>query len=356
MSALNQIYSECPAIQAGINDAFGFQMAQEALPQLEFVNSELNTRNIKQLVSPGGAKKRKVKLSFFPRLPESQAVEGAAVCGPFDPIGDNTAEYEITANPVTSGESFTPEDLAEYCSGNSSILNEKLALHLDVIDRAIATRLAEETFALVGGYSQDAKDYYVAPNPDGIITNLEVLEMPTRIASSQEQSGWLETLQQALMMTGYTGGVVGFGGAAINTAFRRALAGCCTNSGLNMQELLRLYGISFAYDKRVAAAFGGQNEAFSTVPGAIQLLSYQLAGWKDGFPPAAQMGSNYVRLSASTRAGVPVDIIFKDECPGNLQISVTADVQTIALPSNMFYEGDNFFGVNYINHFRAKNS
>jgi hypothetical protein len=215
--------------------------------------------------------------------------------------------------------------------------------------------MAGEIAALVGTYSTDAEAYYATGNPDGVITNLNVLEFPTRFTSG-EQTGWLETVDQALKMTGYMGGTIAFGGAAMNSAYRRALAGCCTNSGINIADLLAQYGTAFAYDQRIATAFGGQNNGFATMPGAIQLLSYQLAGWKDGMPPAASQGSNYVRLGAFTRAGVPVDILFKDDCPGVLQVSVTAQVQTVALPNNLFYVGDNFYGVNYINQLRVKNS
>lgn len=93
--SLNSIYSVCPAIQTGLPEAFGLGQTPEMLPFLEFVNSPVNTRAITQLVSPGGGKKRTVKLSFFPRLPESQVIEQGA-CGPFDAIGDNTKEYKIT--------------------------------------------------------------------------------------------------------------------------------------------------------------------------------------------------------------------------------------------------------------------
>jgi hypothetical protein len=351
--SLNSIYSVCPAIQTGLVDAFGVGQAPEMLPFLEFVNSPVNTRAITQLVSPGGAKKRTVKLSFFPRLPETQVIEQGA-CGPFDEIGDNTKEYEITNPAITSGETIRPESIAEYCTNNATLLNQKLALHMDVVDRAVATQSATEVAALIGNFSTSAEAYYTTGNPDGVI-NANVLELATRFTSG-EQTGWLQSLKQALSMTNYSGSEVAFGGPAFNSAFQRAMAGCCTNSGLNIQEVLRMFGTAFAYDKRIAAALGSPNKAIVTQPGAVQLLSYQLAGWKDGFPPEAIMGSNYVRLGAFTRAGVPVDILFKDDCPGELSISVTAQTQIITLPDNMFYVGDDFYGVNYLNEIEVKNA
>jgi hypothetical protein len=48
--------------------------------------------------------------------------------------------------------------------------------------------------------------------------------------------------------------------------------------------------------------------------------------------------------------------LFKDDCPGELSISVTAQTQIITLPDNMFYVGDDFYGVNYLNEIEVKNA
>jgi len=354
--SLSAIYSACPAIQTGIAETFGVGMAPEALPVLEFLTSAVNTRGLNQLISPGGGKKRTIKLSFFPDLPESTVVEGGAPCGPFPEIGDNTAEYVLDAPDLVSGESISAENVANYCMNNAELFRIKLAKHFDVVDKKVATEIATQIFAKKGNYSDSARAFYATGNDEGVIDAQQNLEVRTKLTSG-ELTGFLQSVQQAAQMTGYNPGqIVAFGGAAMQSALQRARAGCCTNSGLNIAEILAQFGFGFAYDRRIAAAFGGQNFSMITVPGAIQLLSYQLAGWKDGIPPGPGLGSGYVLFGAFTRAGVPVDVIIKDECPGKITFSVTANIQIATLPNNMFYAGEDLEGVNFINAVEVKNA
>lgn len=335
--------SQCPPIQADLGQQFNKAGFIEPLPYLEYLNSPLNTAPIKTTISPGRSKLRQVEVTWNQRRLESDAVVGADIknCTASQVYGDNTQTYELsTTDTVQVDELIDSETLATHCQDNAQFLFEHMALMLDQLDRKVATLAATQTASQIGTWGTEVPSFYTVVD--------DALQVATKLTGGDIAPFTLQIIQQAALMAGYPAGFVGFGGAAMNSYAMQVMAGCCAQYGIDLSAVLAQYGFSFSYDQRLANALGGQNENVIMVPGAVQLLNYNLASWNESAGEITNIGAGYSRRIVFTRAGLPVDLNMKDDC-GNLSLVATFTGKIITMPDDIFNSADKYAGVKYLN-------
>lgn len=340
--------SVCPDIQRRLGELFLEVGQRESLPFLEYLNSPINQSAIVQTVAPGGGKLKTVQARWIQRLPETEVEEGASIktCTSENVYGDNTTTYTLeTTDTYQASALIDAETIATHCQDNPRYIVEQVLRLADVLDRKVATAAATQTAALKGAWGTEVSGFYTVSS--------NKLQLATRQSGGQALNEFFTAdVVQATRMANYPGAPVVFGGAEAQRAFNAYKAGCCSQFGLDLAEMAMQSGLAFAYDQRVATAFGGQLYNLVTTPGAIQLLSYNLASWKDGVN--FQMGASYARTLFTTPAGLTADLTMKDDC-GNLSVVVTFTGKVVALPTNIYESSDKYSGVNYVNSLQIVN-
>ena len=330
-------------------------MIREPMPFAEFVTSALNNRGLSQVIAPGRGKTRSVELTYEARIPETEVVENDTdLCSCATTRGNCSQVYDIDPDANLSlCEKITAADLRAICMPNDIFVMRKLAKVVDALERRIATELVQQASFLTGSWNDDE-----VPNVNGL-DQLVVKTKKDGDAFTLNPFGMPE-IDFALTATGYCGTPLVFGGRELYQYYRGLLAGCCADSGVNLEEMLRLYGKAVMYDPRIAGAgngfTGGQNVGVVTQPGALALLTWNEFGWNEGMPLPFTEGANYARtLITSPRLGVPLDVIVKDECPGTLTMVVSAVVKLVGIPNDIFPVGDKYRGVNFFNELLVTN-
>jgi len=349
MSYIDRVLSECPTMQEDLGTAFQTTVRQEALPYLEYLNSELNNLPIKQRISENG-KLRTVEVVWNQRLPETEVTEGVSIasCTASNVYGDTAKQYTLNdSDSFGANQVVNVEDLIKHCKDNNTYVIEQIARLINVAERKIASAIATQAAAQKGKWGTEVSGFYTVDAQDN-------LELKTLNTGGTIYEFTLQEIQQAAQMANYPGPIVGFGGAAMNAYAQRIIAGCCANSGIDLSAILANYGFAFAYDFRVATAFGGQNFNMITTPGAQALLTYELASW-DFTIGNVQVGSNYARNIVFGSTGHPFVVTLKDDC-GSLSINVVSSTKLITLPSDLYAANDKYAGVNYTNSVEIKNS
>jgi hypothetical protein len=279
-----------------------------------------------------------IRLIYDRPILESTVTEfGNRECRTQDKRGDASTLYTIDTNQVLeSGERFAIADFTRKCENNSTFLARRLLQHMVAIDKAVASKIATEAVALYGDYSADVVSALSLSDPDDLI--VETLD-----SNGNYKAGAFELIQWATSSSNFPMGAI-FGGRLLNEHFRLAQAGCCTNWGINVAELLAQFGTAIAYDRRVATAMGSiTNANLFAGMGVYQLLTYiENPGVRD---LGGLMPGGYIYTEAVTPSGVPVEITIKDDCKV-LDIQVQTVAKLVALPLDMYEVGDNFAGTN----------
>jgi hypothetical protein len=341
--SISRILSECPYIQQPLGELFIEVGQREQLPFLEFLNSPQNQSAIVQSVSPGGGKLRTVEARWIQRLPETEVEAGADIkaCSATNEYGDSTTTYTLeTTDTFQASALVDAEAIARHCQDNSRYILESVMRLMDVLDRKVSSATATQAVALTGKWGTEVSGFYTVNGSDQLV-------IATRQTGGQALNEFaLADILQATKMANYPGAPIVFGGAEMQRYANAVQAGCCTQYGIDLAAISAQNGFGFSYDARLATALGSQLENLVTTPGAIQLLSYNLAQWNQGV--TFSLGTGYSRVIVTTPAGLSADLTMKDDC-GNLSIVLTFTGKVVALPSNIYESGDKYSGVNYVN-------
>ena len=180
-------------MQRPLGELFFEAPAREPLPYLEYLNSDLNSSLIKTEVSPGGGKLRRVQARWIQRLPESIAVEGADIknCTATEEYGDSTETYELsTTDTIQVSQKIDAETIATHCQDNSRYVVESIARLANALERAVATKAATETAALIGAWGTEVEDFFtVTDNKLEIATLLSSGDIAPSVCNANY--GWL---------------------------------------------------------------------------------------------------------------------------------------------------------------------
>jgi hypothetical protein len=340
---------QCENLQARIEAAFGQStVPNEPKPHLEFLTAPENTREIVQTILPGQGKIKTVNVVYQPEHGIGELEEGVDPnnCTASTKRGEKSEQYTIDeSDNVSDSQLIVSNDLIRHCEDNELYIGGVILKLMRNVERGVAKKSAEQAVLLAGNWASDVADV----DGDG---NLEV---KTLFNNGLEMAAFTsEIINTSLLQTGYMTPII-FGGIQLNQYYKRHVAGCCSNAGLDLAAMAAAFGVSNAYDFYIQQALGGQQFNMVTQPGAQQLLAYTLAPWKDGVGSIPIQGANYFKQVLLTPAGVPVDVTIKDDC-GNLSIIVTATTKVIGLPNDMFAAGERYEGVTFTNTIEVKNS
>lgn len=348
MSYINNVQQCAPNMQAMLADYFtgvgnGISPAQR--PFLQFVNA--NVAGIKQIINPTPAKVKTVELVYRRPLMASDIDETTApVCSGGDDLGTNIEEYTIDTANDWVGKTMTVSLADLHCTDENfnDYFTAELARLIDGVDAKVSKDAATALALLVGQWSKDTIANYSVVGTE--------LRLDYQDSSSNYNPARFYDLSDAVTMTGYSSQAVMFGGAQLNGLARFAQAGCCSTNGVELGQIWDQFGFASVYDLDVATALGGQAYSAVVQPGAVTLLTFNEAGWKNGVPVLIG-SSNYAHFSVvSPKTGTPMDVKVSDNC-GSITISVAAATKLVGLPAHLFQETDNYGGVTFVNKVKA---
>ena len=356
MSYFNAIEQACPNLQFALDTVWQTDTSlgsEDRIPFAEFLVSPANKRGIAMEILPGRGKIRTVEVRYRPRGQESIVLEDQSNpnCSATGYYGNNVTEYTIDPSENLQVQELISIDANELaCTDNAQYFAEKLAWHVDVLDRRVATELTNQAAALPGRWA--AGLYGQTPT---VVNGSDQLVIATQTSAAGPSYKAFAQMRNALDDTGYGATVGFFGGRTLREYMQYLQAGCCADYGVDLGEIMSQYGYAFAYDKRLVTALGSQDEALVLAPGALQVLNFTRAEGKAAFGSIVAAGSNYLYTTiASPRLGLGYDLTVKDDC-GNINVSLTATVKVIALPNDMFTPDDELDRVNYVNKILVTN-
>lgn len=364
MSALSQIFTSCPDIQQGLDTAWSTGAmigADDRMPLLQYMTSDVNRQGVTQLISPGGGKVRNVQLTYMQRLTEDQVVANQANpnCGQGEDQGDLSTTYTLDTgeNLQTTGFAINAEMLEAVCRDNGVLFQQLLQRDMDVLRRAVASEIADQVAVLAGGW---AMAYFAPGNSVGNVNAQDEYVWRTIVSGEHDTQAWVR-LWNALTDSGMGNNPLIIGGTTGREYFQLSQSGCCANDGLNLGSLFTRFGYAFAHDARLQKSLGagtyadGANKAMAILPGALQLVTYTRSPWKANLPIPAE-GANYHHVTiADPMAGLLYDWTMQDNC-GAVTSNLTWTGKVIALPNDMFATGDPYEGVTGVAKITITNS
>lgn len=341
MSFHTSVYTACEDLQTRLSNVFNNsqELNRDRSPFLEFVLSPANENGIAQTINPGSGKVRTLNLIFDqPLLESSVTTQSDRGCRTGQSIGDFVATYDIDTDVVyESIENIAIADLSRKCEANSDFIARRLMMHMLAVEKKVATVTATQAAAQMGNYSADViAAESLAADDELVVATLD--------SAGQYKAGALELVQWAAQASGFPN-IVGFGGRLMDEHVRLALAGCCTQWGIDVGDLLAQFGFAFAYDRRIAAALNSvapNGANLITEPGNFQLLRYTENDAMNTLGNFEFKKNEYV--TGFTPAGLPVDITIQENCKV-LTIQVQATTKLVSKPANLFQVGDNYEGV-----------
>ncbi len=342
---LATLLTECPEVQVQLEDAFSQVQVREPLPFLQAVS--MNSSQLKQEVSPSSNRLKTIVVRFDQDIPESEVLSNQSnpACVASSQRGDKTHDYTLDPQVNLRAEEYIDvQDLARICRTNATYFGGRIDKLVNAVDKRLATQVAQQAAVLTGKWAKDVTTtldrFVIATLKTGSTTD------PNPVA--------LAKLERALMQTGFNQTNI-FGGADLWDYMIAIKAGCCSTNGLNLAEMLAQYGHTYSYDRRLAAALGGNDFALAIQPNALTLLQYTVNGWADGLPEAYHSGAYYKTVIQSPTSGVMMDLTIKDDC-GAVHILVTATTKLVGMPDDLYPVGDIYEGVKYANQIRVVNA
>ena len=161
MSQLSTLVN-CPEIQVFLNGMFANQdptLITEPLVLTEFLLSPANRSGVqfslKEVVAPGGGKKRQVDVVYSPRLSETEVAEneGNTDCTANPAPGDTTATYDVGDDYVQISAQINPRELTRICEENTAFFARKIAQIMNALERKIETMNYSQLALLAGSFS-----------------------------------------------------------------------------------------------------------------------------------------------------------------------------------------------------------
>jgi hypothetical protein len=347
---------DCPDIQAEVTDYFqtcDAAFLPDPAPLNEFLWSAANRSGIQQVFTPGENKIRKLYLRYDKRLLESEVEEVEdcdRVCTATTKRGDATQLYEIdTCDKLRVSEVMNAEDFKKACRGNMEIVNKKMRIMMNALVRAVASKMTYLTFAHFGGWSTTV-------DPQISDGGIETFTLNTLKAGSTDINPTaMVDLDMAIQQNGFCSGVAIFAGTTLAKYAQIMNAGCCSNQGIDLQQIMANHGYAVVYDRRVQAQFADAIHAIAIGLGALQPVYYTRNNDGLGDAVGLNVGANYQKqVIYEPSTGIPIDLTISDNC-GALSIIMETVVDVKALPADLFAAGDYMTGVNWVNKIKVVN-
>lgn len=324
-------------------------MPNDQMPLIEFLTSPINKRGIVQEIS-GNGKIKTVDLIYNRRMLESNVATNQPnpKCVATDTYGDSVTSYTIdpTINLQASA-AIGINDGVLACQDDGERVQARINAIVDVLDRKVATYLTTQVAALTGTWGASVPDVGAGAIVEGSVKSNVLYTLAFDATTGALKPRFLPTIKNALDDSGFPSDVFFAGGNTLRSAMQLYAAGCCTDQGIDLGELMAQFGYAAAKDKRLATVLGNQDTYLAFAPGAVQILNFSRAEGKPlwGQILAGGEGSNYMFTTvASPRfGGLTYDLTASDNC-GVLSLVGTATVKAVGLPADMYATGDEYFG------------
>lgn len=355
MSYLSTALTACPNVQERANEIFQFGdtlngQIFEPMPFLEFV---AGTSALDQRINSGEGRIRTVEILYDQFILESDVDSNVdnPVCVASDVRGNCSQTYEIdTTQNIGVGEKITLSHFRQQCESNPDYFARVMLKLINAADRKTATKTATQATGLTGKWNENE-----GANIDGItsFTNDELV-IPTLKSDGDMEPFTMEAINAALMVSLYDSSTFLVGGFPLYQYYRRMLAGCCANQGVDLADIQAQYGYAVAYDKRIASAFAA-DETLAIRAGALQLVRFNQAPWIDDLPNYFKEARDYTHfVMTSPQTGIPYDVSIKDDC-GTVHINVVGTTKLFGAPSDMFPTGSDYDGITFANVIKVTN-
>ena len=314
------------------------------MPFFDFLWSQQNRTGIQQRIVPGGGKTRTLQLVYDQRIleSESQAVSSCDQdCTATSVRGNLSADYTIDCTGIKFEELITPSDWRTICESNDMIYERKVQRLIDAAVRKQASLYATQAGALLGGWASDVQNV----SSDYLVINTQ------KAGSTDINPGFLQDIDMAAMQSGYCNGRVIFGNVDLFKKYGTMQAGCCSNQGVDLSQMLAQYNTAVLYDYRVAAVAQTleANSSWLVMPQALQPIYLTMNDNN-----MQLIGANYFKTVIYDRSGMPLDFTVSDNC-GAISLIVTARSKVVSLPLDLFAPGDRMEGVNYFAGIKTTN-
>jgi hypothetical protein len=355
MSLIGQALKSCPSLQAELNAYFQTCNAAElgdVSPLVQFLYSPINRSGIQQLVQPEGGKLRQVVLRYDQLIPESevQSVDSCdRICTTTDKRGDLVATYEIDpcAKLVVS-EAMALKDFYQSCLSNPEIIMGKLRRLINALRARTQTKLVNELTSLTGKWSGTV-------SASGLNVVSDQLVIKTKLANGNINPEAIADIDMAVLQTGYCSPPAIFSGGTLYRYARAMQAGCCADSGLDLEKAMQLFGKAIMFDRRVQQEWS-VDEAVVLMPGAVQVLEFnEFAGDAEFFSAAGVSPKDHTEVIIDPATGMAMNLLISENC-GTLSFILHTVTRLVNMPSDMFPAGHYMEGVNYVNEILVDNS
>lgn len=340
----------CRTLQTELDQAWDSGNWEKPHPMAlaEFVST--NPQRINPVINPGNGKTVTAEFTHFQRyLEDDFETVTEYECSTEKAVDQASNIYELDiTNKKKVGRYIDAESLATWCGSNPELFQRTVQSLINQMDVIMANQQADKVAELYGKWGADVPD----------VTD-DVLSVATKVSGDWNPEA-IEEIDFALLQTQYDQMTTIFGGRDLYAYYRHFLAGCCANSGINLEEMWNLYGRAVVYDHRLAAAMiaDGNADSLSIQAGALQWLNYTRGTWREGVNEAnIASTANYVMFPVeSPRLGLSYDMIIKDECPGKVSMMLYGISDTVVLPANLYREGDRLYGSNGVNAIEVDNT
>ncbi len=342
MSVSLSQYVQCETIQERLEDDFLACMTPlDKMPALEAILATQVAGGIAQSVSDVSGKVKNVKVTYKPRLLETSVTDmsGTRACASTNESFNDYAIYTIDPTIwMQADEKFNVAELATVCTDDvNSMITKKLNSLIDVAERKVATKTANELVTLYGSWGANAASAYTVTNDELVLARY--VSAATKVIDYRSAV----ILDSALDLTGFCAPAIIVGGTALSDYMKFVNHGCCSATGADVLSIANDYGKVVMHDKRVRAALGSELKSIAFQAGSLALIHYNEA------PQVPNIGANYVKFRVNApRTGLPMDVTISDNC-GVISILVMVNTKLVGLPTDMFLAGDEYRGVKFVN-------
>lgn len=352
MSTVTSAVTTCPPLQGILEENFPLCPVNiDPITLLPFLYSPENRSGMEFRVSPTFGKTRELLLIYEQLIPDSEVTtisscEGS--CTATTKRGDLSEAYVMDCDGFKIEELFEPEDWRQSCTNNLGKLSRTLLRMIAALDNRISKSVVSEVAGLMGAWAEEVS---------GLDGNTLVVETELPSTATLNPSAW-QDVDLALLQTGYCNGAFITGGAALYKYNRLMEAGCCASTGLNLRDMLDLYGRAVTWDAHIQAAVG-QFISWVLMPGAIQLLTLNMNGGSEQdfayINVGMGAGNEFAGVINSPYTGLPYDLTVRYDCR-KIHIILEGRVKAVGAPLDMFPAGHRLEGVTYTNVIQVVNT
>lgn len=352
MSTQTSAVTSCPAFQEKLNVAFpqcpnfGIDGNLSLLP---FLYSPENRSGFDKMISPVPGKKRTALLTYRQVISDSEVTtkdDCSKTCTATTERGDMSQEYTIECGGYMVESKIDSAAWVDSCTSNFEIAADEILKLIGALDNKISKAIVTEVGGLIGAYADDV-----------VVTgNALVIQTLKTGTTDINPLGWYD-VDFAKMAT-YCNSAFIASGQTMYKYSRLMEAGCCSNQGLDLGQIMAQFGQAVTYDYHVQQTFG-TNIALMLQRGAIQLLTMNMNNTSltelSQLNVGAGAGTYYEGIINSPFSGLPYDLTLKYDC-GVLHIILEGNVTAIGMPTDYFPVGNRHEGVTYANIIQVSNS